>query len=89
MGSGAPLTSATALRLGDGRGGLAASGASSVCVAARTKGAVRRGHVGASSGGTDRKREAASIGKGEASITATRDGICLGSRLALDWTEPR
>jgi hypothetical protein len=87
MGSRAPLTSATALRLGDGRGGLGASGASSVCVATRTEGAVRWGHVGASSGDRDRKREAASIGKGESSIAATRDAICLRSRLALEPEE--
>lgn len=78
MGSGAALTSATALRLGDGRGGL---GASSVCAAARTKGAVRRGHVGARSVGRDRKREAGRIGKGEASMAAPRDAICLCSPL--------
>ena len=65
------MTSATALRLGDGRGALGASGASSACAAARTKGTARRGHVGASSCGGWRKLEAASIGKDdEASMAA-------------------
>jgi hypothetical protein len=81
-GSEEALTSATALRLGDGRGGLGASGASSVCAAARTKGTTCREHVGVSSGGGggERKREAVSIGKDEASIAAPRRAIC--SRLA-------
>jgi len=76
-GSGEALTSATALRLGDGRGALGVSGASSVCAVART---TRRGHVGASRCGGWRKLEAASNGNGKDDEAS----ICLGSRLAFD-----
>lgn len=66
-GSAAALTSATALRRGDGRWVLGAARASSVCGAARTKGRFfGREQDGAVAGG-ERERGAAS-GKDAASI---------------------
>jgi hypothetical protein len=72
-GSAEALTSATALRLGDGLGALGASGASTVRGTARKHGRFRREQAGVGgSGGAERKREAASIGTDEASIAAPR-----------------